>query len=221
MSSDTDTQTEVIRAIRPWLFALLWLALAAQLVWMSLQHFLRHHPWDAMWYPIVFVLACLAVAIARGRVRWISSLLRALIALAFLEAVCDRFGLLGPPGSVGVSWGNFSRFVHYTGVVNSFLPAALIPALAVLATICEVVFGLAMLLGIRLRWAAAGSAMLLFFFATAMTISGLSQFSYGVYLICAGSATLAVTDATFLSVDAGCDARKRRRGCGDLPRAET
>ena len=220
MNSGADTQTGVIRAIRPWLFALLWLALASQVVWMALQHFLQHQPWVAMWYPIVFVLACLATAIAGGRVRWISSLLRVLIALAFLEAVSDRFGLLGPPGTAGVSWGNFSRFVHYTGVVNSFLPAAVIPTLAVLATICEIVFGVAMLLGIRIRWAAAGSAGLLFFFATAMTISGLSQFSYGVYLICAGSATLSITDASFLSVDAGLEAGKRRQVSGDLPKTK-
>lgn len=221
MNSSANTQTEVVRAIRPWLFALLWLALASQAIWMALQHFLQHRLWGAMWYPIVFVLACLAMAVAGRRVRWIASLLRVLIALAFLEAVSDRFGLLGAPGSAGVSWGNFSRFIHYTGVVNSFLPAVVIPALAVLATVCEIVFGLAMLLGIRIRWAAAGSAVLLFFFATAMTISGLSQFSYGVYLICAGSATLSITDASFLSLDAAFDRRKRRQASGDLPKTKT
>ncbi|HEX6496244.1 MAG TPA: DoxX family protein [Acidobacteriaceae bacterium] len=162
-----------------------------------------------MWYPIAFVLPCLAVVIGRGRVRWISAALRILIALAFLQAVCDRFGFLGPPGTAGVAWGNFSQFIHYTGVVNPFLPAAVIPALAVLATICETVFGLTLLLGIRIRWAAAGSAVLLFLFATAMTIAGLSQFSYGVYMMCAGAAVLSVTDASFLSFDAAFKAKPR------------
>jgi uncharacterized membrane protein YphA (DoxX/SURF4 family) len=185
-----------------WVLALLWLALVGQVVWMALQHFRWHQPWSNMWYPIVFALPCLAVALARGRIRWISSVLRVLIALAFLEAVADRFGLLGPPGSAGVSWGNFARFIHYTGVVNSFLPAKVVPALAVVATACETVLGLAMLLGIRIRWAAAGSAALLFLFATAMTISGLSQFAYGVYMVCAGAATLSVTDASLISFDA-------------------
>lgn len=155
-----------------------------------------------MWYPIVVVLACLAVALTRGRLRWVAGVLRILIALAFLQAVADRFGLLGPPGTAGVAWGTFARFIHYTGIVNSFLPAALIPALAVLATMCETVFGLTMLLGIRIRWSAAGSAVLLFLFGTAMTISSLSQFSYGVYLICAGAAVLSVIDASFLGLDA-------------------
>jgi hypothetical protein len=59
-----------------------------------------------------------------------------------------------------------------------------------------------MLLGIRIRWAAAGSAVLLFFFATAMTISGVSQFSYGLYMMCVGAAALSTIDASFLSFDA-------------------
>src|SRR6201999_57296 len=185
---------------RLWLFVLLWLALVAQVVWIALQHFRWRQPWSSMWYPIVFVLPCLAVALSKGRVRWVSSILRILIALAFLEAVADRFGLLGPPGSAGVTWGNFARFIEYTGVVNSFLPAAVAPAVAVLGTIGETVLGLALLLGIRICWAATGSAALLFLFATAMTISGLSQFAYGVYMMCAGAATLSIVDASFMSL---------------------
>jgi uncharacterized membrane protein YphA (DoxX/SURF4 family) len=198
----------IVRSIRLWFFALLWIALAAQMVWIGLQHFRWHRPWGSMSYPIVFMLPCLAVALTRGRVRWIAAVLRILIALGFLQAVADRFGLLGPPGTAGVAWGSFVRFIHYTGIVNSFLPAAVIPALAVLATIGETVFGLTMLLGIQIRWAAVGSAVLLFLFATAMTISGLSQFSYGVYMICAGAAVLSVIDASFLSLDAAFSSKR-------------
>ena len=202
MNSSPDEQGSILGSKRLWVFALLWLALVAQVVWIALQHFRWHQLWSKMWYPIVFVLPCLALAFSTGRVRWISSVLRILIALAFLDAVGDRFGLLGPPGSAGVSWGNFARFIQYTGVVNAFLPATAVPAFAVLATICETILGLAMLLGIRVRWAARGSAALLFLFATAMTISGLSQFAYGVYMMCAGAATLSIVDASFMSLDA-------------------
>jgi uncharacterized membrane protein YphA (DoxX/SURF4 family) len=201
MNSSPDERASIVRSTR-WVFVLLWLALVTQVVWIALQHFRGHQPWSSMWYPIVFVLPCLAVALSKGRVQWISSILRILIALAFLEAVADRFGQLGPPGSAGVAWGNFARFVQYTGVVNSFLPAAMTPAAAVLATIGEMVLGLALFLGIRIRWAATGAAALLFLFATAMTISGLSQFAYGVYMMCAGAATLSITDASFMSLDA-------------------
>jgi uncharacterized membrane protein YphA (DoxX/SURF4 family) len=209
MNSSSNAQDGVVESMRLGVFALLWLALVSQAAWMVLQHFRWHRGWSSMWYPMVFVLPCLALALSKGRVRWISSVLRILIALAFLEAVADRFGLLGPPASAGVAWGNFAGFIHYTGVVNSFLPAAMIPALAVLATICETVFGLTMLLGIRIRWAAAGSAALLFLFATAMTISRLSQFSYGVYMMCAGAAFLSVTDTSFLSFDAAFGSKRK------------
>jgi putative oxidoreductase len=209
MSAGADMPSGAVRWIRLCLFALLWFALAAQIVWMALQHFRWHRSWGSMWFPTVFLLSCLAVALARGRVRWISSVLRILIALAFLDAVADRFGLLGAPGSAGVAWGTFAQFIQYTGAVNSFLPASVVPSVAFVATFCEAVLGLMMLLGIRIRWAAAGSAGLLFLFATAMMVSGLSQFSYGVYMMCAGAAVLSIIDASFLSVDAAFPSNRR------------
>jgi len=86
--------------------------------------------------------------------------------------------------------------------VNAFAPAAIIPTLAVLATIAEGTFGLTMLLGVRVRLAALGSALLLFVFASAMVLSGLSQMQYGVYLMSIASWALATVDASALSVDA-------------------
>ncbi len=90
------------------------------------------------------------------------------------------------------------------------MPHATIPALAVLATIGETTLGLALLLGIRIRAAAMGAAALLFLFATAMTVSGFSQFAYGVYLMAAGALALSTVDASLLSVDALLNWRKRK-----------
>jgi putative oxidoreductase len=182
-------------------FVLLWLALLAQVAWMLVNVVHSHVSIASMWYPLIFVIAGLLLALTSGRIRWIAALLRVLIALAFLEAVGDRFGLFGGPGTAGVSWGDFPHFIAYAGVVNSFLPRAIIPTLAILATICEITFGLTMLLGIRIREAAIGSAILLFCFATAMTISGLSQFSYAVYLMSAGALSIATIDASLLSAE--------------------
>jgi len=81
------------------------------------------------------------------------------------------------------------------------MPAAIAPVLAVAATICESMFGIALLFGWRIRSFALGSAGLLFLFATAMTISGFSQFAYGVYAMCAGAWALSTVDASLLSVD--------------------
>ena len=57
--------------------------------------------------------------------------LRLALALSFLFPVADRLGLLGPPGTPGVTWGNFTNFLSYNAQVNSFLPAVIRPALGV------------------------------------------------------------------------------------------
>ena len=113
---------------------------------------------------------------------------RLIVAGAFLTALTSRAG-------------NWDGFVRYTARVNSFLPHEVIPAVAVLATIIECVLCPSMLFGINTRWAARGSAALLFLFATAMTISGLSQAEWAVYVLSAGALALSTTDASLLSVD--------------------
>jgi putative oxidoreductase len=75
-------------------------------------------------------------------------MLRRALGVTLLSAVVDRFGLWGPPGAVNISWGNWPRFVAYTAQVNSFLPAAVAPELAVVATVAELALGLALLLGV-------------------------------------------------------------------------
>ncbi|HEY6413477.1 MAG TPA: hypothetical protein VIX42_07305 [Edaphobacter sp.] len=190
-------------------FTILWLALIAQAIWMGLNHFSLHEPWSSMSYPLTYAAPFLFLAVTYGRIRWIASLLRLPVAAAFLDAVADRLGLLGPHGAPGVAWGDFSHFIAYTATINPFMPHAIIPMLAVLATLGETTFGIGLLLGIRLRIAATGSAVLLFFFATAMIIAGFSQFAYGVYLMSAGTLALSTVDASLFSVDAILSQKKR------------
>ena len=59
----------------------------------------------------------------------------------------------------------------------------------------------AMLLGIKTRWAAGGSAALLLLFAAAMTMSGVSQAGWAVYVLSAGALALTRSNASSLSVD--------------------
>lgn len=202
MATDVMFAKKAPFRLERWAFALLWIALAAQTAWILVEHFRAGIAVIEMWYPLAALAGCLLLAISNGRMRWIATLLRVLIGVAFVQAVCDRFGLLGGPGTPGVAWGDFAHFAAYTGTVNSFLPQSTIFALAVLETIIETALGITMLLGLRIRVSIIGSAVLLFLFATAMTISGLSQFSYGVYLLCAAALALATTDASLLSVDA-------------------
>ena len=99
-----------------------------------------------------------------------AAILYARIALgaAFLSGIASRFGLWG----ANVGYGNFANFVKATAEVNSFMPAFAIPFLAWAATIFELFFGLALIIGIWPRWVSLGSAVLLALFGIAMAISG-------------------------------------------------
>ncbi len=96
---------------------------------------------------------------------------RLALGAAFLSSVADRFGLWGAYGKQGVSWGDFQHFTVYTGMVNSFLAARLIPGVAWAATVAETILGLGLLVGFYKRYFTIGSALLLLLFALAMTVS--------------------------------------------------
>ena len=93
-----------------------------------------------------------------------------------------------------MGYGNFAGFLEYTAKVSSFMPASPIPLLAWGATAAELSFGLALVLGIWLRWAALGSSVLLLLFGTAMAISvGIkSPLDYSVFFACAGALVLSM-----------------------------
>ena len=189
-------------ASKPAAFLALRVMVAVQIVW-TIYYCVRERPaFTGIYYPVIFTPFAAALALTSGRVRWLATMTRLLIGLAFFENVIDRLGFLGPPGAPGVSWGDFQHFIAYTAQVNAFAPAAIIPALAVVATIAEGTFGATMLLGLRVRLASLGSALLLFTFATSMVLSGLSEMQYGVYLMSIAAWALATVDASALSVDA-------------------
>jgi len=100
-----------------------------------------------------------------------SVFLRLALGISFLSAVADRFGIWGAYGQPNVSWGNYARFVDYTAKLNWFLPAAMIPALAIIATAAETLFGLLLVLGWKIRITALLSGVLLTTFALTMTMA--------------------------------------------------
>jgi uncharacterized membrane protein YphA (DoxX/SURF4 family) len=116
--------------------------------------------------------------------------LRVALGAAFLSGIVDRFGLWGKYEG----YGNFAGFVGFTAKVNSFMPAFTIPFLAWAATIAEFGFGVALILGLWLRWVALGSAVLLALFGIAMAISfGIkSPLDYSVFSASAGALVLAL-----------------------------
>jgi uncharacterized membrane protein YphA (DoxX/SURF4 family) len=100
-----------------------------------------------------------------------SVFLRLALGISFLSAVADRFGLWGAYGQPNVAWGSYARFVNYTAQLNWFLPAAMIPVLATIATAAETLFGLLLVLGWKTRITALLSGVLLITFALTMTMA--------------------------------------------------
>jgi uncharacterized membrane protein YphA (DoxX/SURF4 family) len=97
-----------------------------------------------------------------------SLFLRFALGLSFLSPVADRFGLWGTFGKPHVSWGTFARFVAYTGQLNWFLPKAMIPIVAVIATCLEIAVGILLVLGWQTKIVATISGILLLLFAVTM-----------------------------------------------------
>lgn len=124
--------------------------------------------------------------------RWF---LRLGLAAGFLSAVADRFGIWGAPGAPGVAWGEWSPFVDYVATLNWFVPSALIPAVAWVATLAEVALAVALIAGWRLRWTAFGSGLLLLSFALTMTIAGglKGPLDYSVFVAAGGALLLGAT----------------------------
>ena len=181
-----------------------WLALLTESTWILFGLLYRHYPISAFAYPMFILAVFTVLALTYRRTRWMPTLVRLLLALEFLGSIGDRFGWFGGPGTTGVSWGNFERFVVYTRQVNSFLPVSLDFPLAVLATIAESLLGLALLVGLRIPLAAKLTALLLLLFGTAMAISlPLDQvFGYAVFVLATGAALVSCSDASAFSADA-------------------
>ncbi|HJZ63186.1 MAG TPA: DoxX family membrane protein [Candidatus Acidoferrum sp.] len=116
--------------------------------------------------------------------------LRLMLGAAFLNGIASRFGLYGK----NAGYGNYANYLKYAGEVNSFMPSWSIPYLANAATVAELSFGLMLVLGLWVRWAAYGSAALLALFGIAMAISFgiVSPLDYSVFSACAGALVVAV-----------------------------
>jgi uncharacterized membrane protein YphA (DoxX/SURF4 family) len=142
----------------------------------------------------------------RMSLRWTSfssTFLRYALGLGFLSAVADRFGLWGPIGQPNVSWGNFSQFLEYTATLNPYAPAAMIPALGVIATGAEILFGLLLLVGWHTRATAllSGLLLLLFGVSMALVLGVKAPLNYAVFAAAGRSFLLATCERFPFSVD--------------------
>ena len=156
--------------------------------------------------------------------RWLAVwLLRVALALSFLSAVADRFGLWGQSGS----WGDFERFTAYTARLLWFLPPSLVSPAAILATAAEVIVAGGLLVGWRLHWWAFAAAALLLSFALAMAcaLGVKAPTDYSVWTAAAAAFLLGVVALREYGAEGtrnfDADARKQERDArADAPKQE-
>ena len=132
-----------------------------------------------------------------------SLLLRVALGIGFLSAVADRFGFWGTFGQPNVAWGDYTRFVAYTGKLNWFLPEVMIPMMAAISTIAELLLGVLLIVGWRTRIAALLSGILLMLFAIAMTaaLGVKAPLNFSVFSAAGGALLLAACPRFSFSLD--------------------
>ncbi len=126
--------------------------------------------------------------------------LRLTISTGFLSAVADRFGMWSNDVS---AWGNWDTFLKYTETINPWCPQSMIPALGAVATIAEIVFALAILIGFKTELFAKLSGLLLLIFALSMTFStGIKKaFDASVFSASAAAFALSMIKEKYLELD--------------------
>lgn len=130
-------------------------------------------------------------------------ILRLALGIGFLLPVADRLGLLGKPGTKGVAWGNWAHFTAYTQSLLPVLGKSAGSVFAVIATALEITFGICLIIGLKTKWNALGSALLTLSFAICMmaTQGVLAPFIYPVFVFTGGGFLLACVEAPKWSVD--------------------
>jgi len=126
--------------------------------------------------------------------------LRLAIAIGFLSAVADRFGMWSKENS---AWGNWDSFLAYTQLLNPWIPNSLIPTMGILATGAEITFAIFLIIGYKTELFAKLSGFLLLIFALSMTFTiGLkSAFDYSVFSASAGAFALGLLKEKYLELD--------------------
>ncbi|SHG81992.1 DoxX family membrane protein [Flagellimonas flava] len=132
--------------------------------------------------------------------KFVKLFLRVSLGTAFLSAVADRLGFW-PEGLY--SWGNWEVFVQSTQAMNPWFPESIIPAVAFVATVLEVLFALFLLIGFKTEFFAKLSGYLLLMFALAITFSSniKGSFDYSVFTASAAAFALNLLKDKYLEID--------------------
>ena len=102
--------------------------------------------------------------------KYILIFVRMALGFSFLSAVADRFGFWGAPGETNVGWGDLKAFEAYVLYLNPYLSGVFVPIVSWGVTVAEILLGVLLIMGIKIKETALISAILLFIFAFLMSI---------------------------------------------------
>lgn len=133
----------------------------------------------------------------------IQLLLRYSIGLGFLLPVMDRLGYFGASGEANIIWGNWTEFSAYTHLLMPYLNIETASFFGLLATIIEILCGILLLVGYKIRYAALASFGLTLIFAISMMffLHFRAPFNYSVFVVSFSSLLLATLPNFPWSVD--------------------
>ncbi|WP_264538148.1 DoxX family protein [Flavobacterium sp. N1736] len=122
--------------------------------------------------------------------------LRIALSLGFILPVMDRIGYLGAPGSGKVAWGDWQHFVDYTNTLLPFLNRTAANIMGFAASIAELVIGICLFIGFKIKLASIGAALITFTFAICMmATSGIgAPFQYPVFVFTGAALVLSGLD---------------------------
>lgn len=120
-------------------------------------------------------------------------LLRFALGIGFILPVLDRLGYFGEAGEANVAWGDWTAFVAYTHQLMPYLSLKMASFFAFIATCLELVLGILLLVGYKIRYAALGSFALTLIFALSMMffLHFRAPFNYSVFVASFSSLLLA------------------------------
>lgn len=129
--------------------------------------------------------------------------LRLALGLGFILPVLDRFGVMGTPGTKGVSWGSWTKFIDYTNTLAPFLSRSLADVGGRVVTAAELIFGVCLIIGFKTRYAAFGSAVLTLGFGICMAVflNPYAPFGYPVFVFTGAGLVLSCVEKFNWSID--------------------
>ncbi|GAA4802302.1 hypothetical protein GCM10023231_34090 [Olivibacter ginsenosidimutans] len=119
----------------------------------------------------------------------------------------DRTGFFGAPGDANVALGDWANFVAYTHMLMPYVSESMASFFGFVATVGEVLCGILLLAGYKIKYAAFASFGLTLVFALSMLffLHYRAPFNYSVFVVSFSSLMLSTFPSFPWSIDAYLD----------------